>query len=402
MNLLDGIKSAAHSLRVNKMRSSLTMLGMIIGISSVILISGLGNGMKASILGDAKDQLSGTFTINVDKENEDYQDEYGLDKKDLKLIRELPNVNGASFGLGARLGGKINGETLGVLTMGLDKEIIKTGDLKKLKGRFFTSEELTGNKNIVLIDSLLAKKLFKNEEAVGKYINIDASTSKYTPVKKKFYIIGVVVNPVEKLAKLLNFDNFYMYLPAKTGKNIFEISEDETITVKVKDMFTLDQTMKDVRNILESKTGKKIYKIKKVDDMNFVDDMLTKVSAFVIAIAFISLFVGGIGIMNIMLASVTERIKEIGIRKAIGARNRDILVLFLIEAIFLSVVGGVIGIALGMAEGYLVGHFVKITPVYTSTIIMIAVLVSSFIGILFGVIPARKASKLNPIDALRS
>jgi putative ABC transport system permease protein len=193
-------------------------------------------------------------------------------------------------------------------------------------------------------------------------------------------------------------------VPYKTLKKYHNTRDNGYISIRVKNINEKVRIGDEALKLLERvKKNKGVYKISKElsQALESFNKILSLASLFISAVAAISLFVGGIGVMNIMLVSVTERTREIGIRKAIGAKNRDILFQFLVEALILTVIGGILGLLIGYFGAQLIGKFIKITPILSLNVFIMAISVSSFIGIIFGVMPAIKASKLNPIDALR-
>lgn len=403
MNLIEGIKSAFKSLYINKMRSALTMLGIIIGISSVILMSGIGNGIQNTILSDMKSSTLGNFSVKVDEKNKKYKDRDKLKISDADLIAKDLRVIGASPDVSTYINYKLNENDVWISISSSTYNGEKVFPLTFLEGRTFTEKEYLEDRSLITIDHLFAKELFNGRSSIGKTLTLKTIDSNNIARQKTYYIIGVFKNPTGSDSPVGSlFTEKLVFMPLNKLMKFIGSKSIDNITVKVKDSSQLNDIMKDVKEKLEFSRTKNIYKIKKSDDVDSFSKILDKIQLFVLAVAFISLFVGGIGIMNIMLASVTERIKEIGIRKAIGARNRDILFQFLIESIFLSVVGGILGVIIGVSLGNLVGILIKIPPVFTLKIIIISVGVSSCIGIVFGVVPARKASLLNPIDALRS
>jgi len=403
MNLIEGIKSAFKSLYINKMRSALTMLGIIIGISSVILMSGIGNGIQSTILSDMKNSSIGNFSVEADMENKKYKDRDKLKISDAELIAKDPRIVGANPETTQYIRYKLNENDVWIYIVSSTYGGEKVFPLTFLEGRSFTKKEYSEDRPLITIDHLFAKELFKGKSAIGKTLTLKTVDSNNIAKQKTYYIVGVFKNPTGSDSPVGSlFTQKLVFMPLNKLMKFKGSNALDTINAKVKDSSQLDDVMKDIKEKLELSRTKDIYKIKKSDEVDSFSKILDKIQLFVLAVAFISLFVGGIGIMNIMLASVTERIKEIGIRKAIGARNRDILTQFLIESIFLSVVGGILGVIIGICLGNLVGILIKIPPVFTLKIIIISVGVSSFIGIAFGVVPARKASLLNPIDALRS
>lgn len=192
-------------------------------------------------------------------------------------------------------------------------------------------------------------------------------------------------------------------VPLKTLEKLYSIDEYDSIKIKSKDPEKLDLSMAAAQRIMEEKNISGIYELNTTtNNTSSFDSILSTLTLFITAVASISLLVGGIGVMNIMLVSVTERIKEIGIRKALGATNNEILAQFMVEAIILTLVGGLLGIVIGVGGSIIAGDIVNITPIFTKEIMVISVSISTLIGLVFGVFPARKASLLNPIEALHN
>ncbi len=402
MNFFESIKSAFQSLIANKMRSLLTMLGIIIGISSVILMSSLGKGGQNQITGEMTKSGYGNFEISVDQENSEYRDKYLLDDSDLESIKKTEGVKAASPKYDTRVEFVNKDRNFrGVLsTTTYDYEIID--EITYVEGRPFLKTEYEGIGNLIIIDDITAKTFYPNESAVGKAIEVELQRGKE---RTNFLVVGVFKNPAATIASIMGGRMMprFARIPLNSGKRYLDIDTYDEIVVKSTDPINMVEAMANVKETLESKNGiNDIYEISEsVSRASSFDSILSILNIFITCVASISLLVGGIGVMNIMLVSVTERIKEIGIRKALGARNRDILAQFLIESIILTIIGGFIGIIFGILGAIGIGNIIKVNPIFSPIILFVSVTVSTLIGIVFGVVPARKASLLNPIEALR-
>ena len=406
MNFFESIRSAFQSLISNKMRSLLTMLGIIIGISSVILMSSLGKGGQEQITGEMSKTGYGNFEITVDGDSDYYREKYLLDDSDLKSVQGVESVSFASPKIESRIR-YVNKDTnyRGELTATTyDYENIE--EVTYLEGRSFLKSEYEGREKLIVIDSITAKSFYPNESAVGKTIEVELEKGQG---RINFIVVGVFENPAAKVASIMGAPGVPRFgrIPLNTAKQLLDVDTYDTIVVKSDNPESMVTAMEDVKSALEDKNNissdmSDIYEISEsVSRGSSFDSILSTLNIFVTSVASISLLVGGIGVMNIMLVSVTERIREIGIRKALGARNMDILIQFLIESVILTFVGGMLGIGIGVLGAFAVGDILEVTPIFSTTILLISVTVSTLIGIIFGVVPARKASLLNPIEALR-
>ncbi|MGL4567996.1 MAG: ABC transporter permease, partial [Fusobacteriaceae bacterium] len=275
-----------------------------------------------------------------------------------------------------------------------------------MAGRTFLPFEYESGENLVLIDNFTARDIYGSvEKAVGEEIAFskDRKSSKIT-----YKIVGVFKNPLEELIKIMGGRRFprFMRTPVKTYDKIYDLSSGgyNSLILEANDPENMGEAMRRAKEILEKISGEQgLYEVSSMSNAAAsFDRILSTLNIFISFVAGISLFVGGIGVMNIMLVSVIERTKEIGIRKAIGARNRDILFQFLIESVILTGIGGILGIFIGIISALGIGTLMGIKPIFSIIFIISAFIISTFIGIIFGVAPARKAAYLNPIDALRS
>lgn len=400
-NLVENFKMALDSIKSNKMRSFLTMLGIIIGISSVITIVSLGQGGQNTITGEFEKIGAATVSISVDA-TKAKQSDY-ITFEDIKQIRDKVDTVKyitPSMSKGGVAQSDTSNKRANISGVSVDAFNIQNSEF--LYGRAFNEREYQEGKSVVIIDEYAAKSLFGYTDVTGKSIKVGPKSS---PVKMT--IIGVTKLDMGPFG---GGDNnqipAFVTIPATTMKNMFsgEVTID-SITVMATSKNEGEAAGNGAKNILESRhnnRGKEIYKpqslLKQLDQVNKVLGIFT---AFISAVAAISLLVGGIGVMNIMLVSVTERTREIGIRKAIGATTNAILLQFLTESVIISLIGGIIGMIIGIGGAYIIGSFASITPSLSPAAVIGAILFSSAVGIFFGIYPAKKAAKLNPIDALR-
>ena len=386
MSFFDILKGSLATLKTNKLRTLLTMLGIIIGISSVIAMWAIGNGGRDSILGDLKKVGYGKFTVNINYKNENfkYRDYFTL---------ETVNMLKASNKFKA----------VAVST----EDFEKISPVTIMSGRNFLPFEYDTNERVITIDNMSAKKLFGDIKlALGQTVEISRDRKK---AGHSYKIIGVFKSPYESFGKLFgDGDNFPVIfrMPYKAYAISFNQDPDvfDSLIIEAKNGNEISKAMLEAKEILEfNKNAKNLYVTNAVsNDIESFDKILSTLSIFVTLAASISLLVGGIGVMNIMLVTVVERTKEIGIRKALGAKNRDILKQFLFESIILTVFGGLVGIFIGILFGLLTGTVVGIKPIFSMASIIASLSISVIVGIIFGVSPARRAAKLNPIDALRT
>lgn len=393
--LVESFKMALNAISAHKLRSFLTMLGIIIGIASVVSIVALGNGSQQKILSDISSM--GTNTIDI-YPGEGFGDMRSgkvktLTANDSQVLNRQSYVDSSTP----------NSSTSGALTYkniavnaqvkGVGYEFFDVKGIEIAKGNKFYQKDIKNNSQIAVIDKNTQNKLFPNgEDPIGKILFIN---------KKPLKIIGV---SQEKKSAFGNDDNLNIWSPYTTVMNRISGSKNiDSITVKIKDNVSMQAAEKSIIDLLTVKHGgKKDFFTMNTDSIKQTVESTTNTMTLLISsIAVIALIVGGIGVMNIMLVSVTERTKEIGVRMAIGAREYNILQQFLIEAILICLIGGAAGIALSYGISVLFNNIVTNFAMTFSTMsIIMAVVCSTMIGIIFGFMPARNASKLNPITAL--
>jgi len=392
---------ALDSILANKMRSFLTMLGIIIGISSVIAIVSLGQGGQKTITSEFEKIGSSSVTISVKGTNASASDY--ITQEDVKQIKErLPVIKYATPVLQKQ--GNIASEKKSkrAVLIGGSEDLKNLQNLDMIYGRFFNGSENLEGKAVVIIDQIAAKSLFGYEDVVGETVNVGPKTS-----PKKATIIGIAKSQFDTFG-MGNDENMPVmtYTPTGFVEQLFPNDAlIDRVMITSDDKEKIEAAGKTTIKLLENRHGNRgrdIYKaenvLKQLDQINKVLGIFT---AFIGAVAAISLIVGGIGVMNIMLVSVTERTREIGIRKAIGATTKTILLQFLTESVIITLIGGIIGMILGILAAYGLGAFANITPVVSPMVIVGTVIFSSIVGIFFGIYPAKKAADLDPIEALR-
>lgn len=384
-------KDAIKNICSSKLRSILTALGLVIGIASVILLVGIGNGASSNVTSAVQSLGTGNLTISIDSESETLVEYNQLE--DFLKINNVEKV--APY---KTVSGTVSKETIssrGTTILATTPSYFDIMNIGITDGRILSNIDLNNTNKVCLIGSSLASNLFegkKNKDIVGKYINIDGD---------KYTIVGVLTKIGSSMGN--NVDSTVI-IPFTTAKYLKSDTSINTLYVKVTDEEYINKTILQIEKYLKSNLNIESDYFSVVSQESMVDtasDINSTLSLLLGGIAGISLVVGGIGVMNVMLVSVTERTKEIGIRKALGAKRKNILIQFLIESLILCILGGSLGIILGLGVGFVLQTF-GFNFVINSYLILISFGSSAFIGLVFGIFPAYKASKLNPIDALRT
>ena len=405
--LFEYIKMAVQNIRANKGRSFLTMLGIIIGIASVIAIVSIGEGTKNQMNSEIDGIGGGQIAVSVS--NDAITESEFITAEDVQAVREIDTVEGVNVSEsyeGETVTGKGNFSIM--LTAECpDAKLLNNSEMKY--GNYFGENEIEEGKNVCVISDADAKRLFGTDDVVGMNLDITCYDS-----SKSFRIMGVTTQKENGTFVSYTYDGMpvSVNIPYSSMEDLAGAT-DEFYSLMIQGDKTLDsQIIADqVVHVLEKRhqcAGEEYFQVQSFQDvMQSMNEMLGMVTAFISFVAGISLLVGGIGVMNIMLVSVTERTREIGIRKSLGAKTSSIMLQFLAEAAILTVIGGLIGIILGILAAYGICSVMSgsigmtITPGISPTVIFAATLFSCAVGVFFGIYPAKKAARLSPIEALR-
>lgn len=416
MNIKYAFKISFVALKTNKSRSILTILGIVIGITAILIVTSLGRGAQDLILGQIQGMGSKTIIILPGRQpagtseasmSSMMETMFGdsLRERDIEALKKKSNVPTLArimpivFG---SAGAVYESETYRMTIFGVDDLVIKLYDLSVAEGAFFSEDDVRTKADVVVIGSKIKEELFGSSEALGQRIKMKG---------RNFRVVGILAK--KGSGSLVNFDDT-AFVPYTTAQQylfgikyyhrvVLEADLEQNVDRTVKDVET---TLRDLHNITDS--NKDDFHLEtQAGLMDTVGTITSILTIFLAAVAAISLVVGGVGIMNIMLVSVTERTREIGLRKALGATKRDILSQFLFEAMALTAAGGIIGIILGASISFLVSLALSsklgvnwaFTFPFSATLLGLGV--STAVGFFFGLYPARQASRKNPIEALR-
>jgi putative ABC transport system permease protein len=392
MKLTQAVKMAFSAILSNKMRSFLTMLGIIIGVLSVTLLVGIVQGATDSVTAQLQGLGGNKLMVSITSPKATYitlEDLANLQNKDgLGLI--APTIQGSDK---AKSDGKISAASISGVT---DAAQIVDG-ITVVNGRFIQQSDNQNRLNVAVIGVKIAKDLYGHTDVVG---------SSFTMLGRSFEIVGVLK---EDGATSMSSLDSTVYIPISTASRLMNQTSIRSFNAATISSGTVNQGKTALENFLGSKvkassdnSGDKGYTIFNMGDiLSAFDSIMGTMSLLLGGIASISLIVGGIGIMNIMLVSVTERTREIGIRKAIGAQHADILIQFLIEAVSISITGGLIGMLMGAGLLQILSSIMNLQLHLSVSVSALALGFSLAIGVIFGIYPANKAAKLKPIDALR-
>lgn len=415
MNIKESLKIAVKCIRANWMRSLLTMLGIIIGISSVIMIIGAGTGVRDYIVGLIEDMGSNAVLVSVDATSATDNDYITLDDvENIKTkVKGVERCSPMLMGFGRATIDKSATEATAMLVgVNSDVQFALTNNCEY--GRFFTDEEYDANAPVAVIGTNSADMAFGYQDVTNEYITV-SSSGKSMKVK----ICGVanidqLTNSMGGSSSLSSMfttgsDNLViaLFIPCTTLTQITGAEAQlSSVFVIAEEGYDYDAVGNAAVNYLKSAHGNYSDNMYTAQNMatyvEIVDIIMSVLTAFIACVGAISLIVGGIGVMNIMLVSVTERTREIGIRKSLGAKTRVITLQFLTESVILCLIGGAIGVTIGIAGAFAACSIIDIAPNITWWLIVVALLFSCGVGLFFGIYPARKAAQMSPIDALRS
>ena len=415
--MLENIHLAFEGIWSHKLRSILTMLGIIIGIAAIITIvstiKGTNEQIKENLIGAGNNVVS----VQLNQNGNEYDLSWSPLPDTVRVISEetrqaLEDINGAeevslyysrSYTDGFfYLDTPFNGNVLGV-----DRHYFSTYGMQIRAGRGFTEKDYTEFRKVALVDSTAAKSLFSGVDPVGREIEFGSDV----------YTVVGVIGPAEEFTPTINSLNDYylyandgsgsIYFPDSLWPALYQFDEPQSVAIKVKNTDVMASVGKKAADLLTGSqiigtdTGFDYRSADMLEQAQQLQNISKSTNTQLVWIASISLLVGGIGVMNIMLVSVTERTSEIGLKKALGAKKKRILLQFLTEAAVLTSIGGIIGVLTGIGLAELISGLMQIPVAISAPAIIIAVVFSTLIGVIFGLLPATKAANLNPIDALR-
>lgn len=395
MSVWESVRIAFSSIRAHKMRSLLTMLGIIIGVGSVIVVVAIGQGGEEML----KSQLTGpgnTIEVMYQPSEEEIQSnpniflEPPFTQEDIRLLQGIPEVEQVVTASSEFGNVRFREETLEASITGVNEAYFNLNELNVEDGRAFTSADFLGGRRVALVGASVEEELFGEDKAVGEIIRIGVQ-----PVE----IVGVLEKPTGVFALGAN----EVYVPWNTWRTIYGKSDISQVTLQAKDAESLQIAGEKAADLLNrAHQTEDSYQVFNMEALAEGIGQITGIMTAIIgSIAGISLLVGGIGVMNIMLVSVTERTREIGIRMAVGATRGQVMFQFLVESMTLTLIGGTIGILLGWGAASLVSLFAGWPSLVSWYVVVGAVLFSMLIGVIFGLLPANKASRLDPIESLR-
>lgn len=420
MNIVEHIISAIRCLSASKMRTFLTTLGIIVGISSVILINTIGGTIAKSIESTLSGMIKGNMMVlAVITNNEDGMSldmEYTFPENVIQGYNELVEGKADHMVDSQIMTGYIEGENGNKALIQLDaitSVALTTGGYTLEAGRELTKDDDKKGTSSIMLDKKAADKIFGKEDPIGKTVHMENSSLTFT-------VAGVYSSPVDSSAFMLESgaeETTYAYIPSSFIKKHSDSSFDEfMVTYLVNNDVDIDE-LKKITNeyfseFIDESEGNSLYIEFLSDDLKMIDSVIDVITTVIAAIAAVSLLVGGIGVMNIMLVSVTERTMEIGVRKAMGADNKSIRIQFITESIIISLLGSVLGIVAGLVNAKLLaivvvkmaessGIPVSVDLAVPISAVVLSVVFSFVVGLVFGVYPADKAAKMQVVDALR-
>lgn len=404
MNFLESVKTALQAIWINKMRSLLTMLGIIIGISSVIAVVALGNGAENSIGKEFENFGTKRMILYMNWRNDvlsrdilTVDDVEALDENFSDKLSALSITRDAS---GTVLSNSNKNKKSNVSISGVDDDFRSIENIEMIDGRFLMKNEIASKRTSIVISDVMAKEVFGRTNVVGEEVQIEISGA-----LQSFSIVGLYEKKASILGGFME-QSFAVYVPYTYVNKLY--GDDEfvyTIQANIADGEDSQSILNQMITFIERRhnnVGQEKYSsYLPENELESINKVMGIITAVISAIAGISLLVGGIGVMNIMLVSVTERTREIGIRKALGATHKEIMSQFLVEAVIISLIGGMIGTLFGIGIAQIISKLAKLQASADPVTIVIAWTFSALVGVMFGLLPANKAAKLNPIDALR-
>jgi putative ABC transport system permease protein len=381
------------SIWANKLRSGLTMLGIIIGVAAVILVVSIGQGGKEQLLKELEkigSNLFVVYTMSVSNETIGPDERITLDDSQA-ILDQVPTVKAVAPSAYEYAEAETRKEKKQVLVIGTTADYAEVRNVPLGQGHFFSDLDSRSARRVVVIDERLAEDLFGRTNPIGQKMMLK---------KVPLLVVGVVKN---EEGMFVGSNRSQVFIPISLWQNLFNSARVDQLEISAvsKDQVkeSMDKTLKLLHRRHKNTDRYRAFSLEQ--EMEAANQAMGIMTTIIGAIAGISLVVGGIGVMNIMLVSVTERTREIGVRMALGARRKDVLTQFLIEAVVISMVGGIIGMILGLGGSALLALALKLPPMLSWSPVLLAFTFSAAIGIFFGIYPANKAAKLDPIEALR-
>lgn len=379
------MKMALKSILANKMRTFLTMLGIIIGVFSVIVLVSLGEASTASVTESIESMGSNLITITITDRSEK------LDYDDVMEFENLEGIKSATPSVSGNVTAKYGLENVSVNTEGVNEKFMDINNYELGYGRFISPIDVDFRNKVAILGTDTAEDLFGTANPIGEKISLNG---------EKYTVVGVLA---EKEDSMFGSNNEKILIPVSTAMRQFRTNTISVITVQSETSELADTAVENIEeyllDIYEDEDSYRVFN--QADILSTINEVTATLTLMLGGIAAISLLVGGIGIMNIMLVTVSERTREIGIRKAIGAQRSNILMQFLIESSVISCLGGILGIIIGIIVNNVVANLIGMKAVMNLQTVLIAFGFSLGVGIFFGMYPANKASKLKPVDALR-
>lgn len=385
MSISNTLKMAMKSILANKMRTLLTMLGIIIGVFSVIVMVSVGQGATSNVTERIEEMGSNLLSVNITDNTVDFEIENLEELSFIEGVEKLtPTIsNNATVKFGT--------ESDSVSINGVNENYTEIQNFELSSGRFISPLDVDFRNKVAVLGSETVENIYGTDDPMGSEISIDGG---------KYLVVGVLE---EKESTSMGSSNDVVIIPYTTAMREFRVDSISSISLQGSSEMESDLILENIEEyLLTMYEDDDSYRVFNQEEMlEALDEITATLTLMLGGIAGISLIVGGIGIMNIMLVTVSERTREIGIRKAIGAKRSNILTQFLIESSVISCMGGLVGIILGAGVNNIISDMMDITAVMNVTVVAIAFGFSLFVGIFFGMYPANKASKLKPVDALR-
>jgi putative ABC transport system permease protein len=405
MKLIKGTKIALHTLGAHKMRTALAVIGIVIGVSAVVLMVAIGRGAERAVMQKIRGLGTNLIIVTAGKVRvvagrpRQTGNMTSLTVKDAEaLLQEAPSVGRAAPYQSMKVVVKYEDATAPTQVAGTTPDFTDIRNFRPVSGRLFTDDEVKGAIRVAVLGKTVVNNLFEGKNPVGELVRI-----KNVP----FEVIGVLE---EKGVNAIGQDDDDLILVPVTTvmRRIMNVSYINNIYAEARDASRMDRAVEETAAVLHErhriKPGREDdFSIQNQTDILKAEEETSRTFTMLLgSIAAVSLLVGGVGILAVMLISIRERVKEIGVRRALGAKRKDILVQFLIEALVLSAAGGVIGALLGVASSFIVGWATDLPTSVSVPSVAVACVFSAAIGLFFGIYPAKKASELDPIVALRS